>query len=77
MADMNGYALIRTVRALANQADRPLPAIALTVYASTTEREDALAAGYDRHVVKPIDPDRLAAVIQEVIARSAEAAGNR
>jgi CheY-like chemotaxis protein len=77
MADMNGYALIRTVRALANQADRPLPAIALTVYASTTERDDALAAGYDRHVVKPIEPNRLAALIQEVIARSAEHAGNR
>lgn len=67
MADMNGYALIRTVRALANHTDRRLPAIALTVYASATERDDALAAGYDRHVVKPIDPDRLAAVIHEVI----------
>jgi signal transduction histidine kinase/ActR/RegA family two-component response regulator len=70
MADMNGYALIRTVRALANQAERRLPAIALTVYASATEREDALAAGYDRHVIKPIDPDRLAAVIQEVIGKT-------
>ena len=62
MADMNGYALIRTIRALANEAERRLPAIALTVYASTTEREDAFAAGYDRHIVKPIDPEQLAAI---------------
>ena len=67
MADMNGYALIRTIRALANEAERRLPAIALTVYASTTEREDALAAGYDRHIVKPIDPEQLAAIIQELV----------
>ena len=59
--------MIRTIRALANEAERRLPAIALTVYASTTEREDALAAGYDRHIVKPIDPNQLAAIIQELV----------
>jgi len=67
MADMNGYALIRTIRALADEAERRLPAIALTVYASATERDDALAAGYDRHIVKPIDPAQLAAIIQELV----------
>ena len=72
MADMNGYALIRTVRALANQAEQRLPAIAVTVYASAAERDSALAAGYDRHVIKPIDPERLAAVIQELVSERKE-----
>jgi CheY-like chemotaxis protein len=70
MADMNGYALIRTVRALATKADRRLPAIALTVYASAKEKHDALAAGYDRHIVKPLDPGRVAATVQDLLATS-------
>ncbi|MCU1384297.1 MAG: multi-sensor hybrid histidine kinase [Acidobacteria bacterium] len=67
MVDMNGYALIRTIRALADKADRPLPAIALTVYATTKERDDALAAGFDRHIVKPIDPESVARTVQELV----------
>jgi signal transduction histidine kinase/ActR/RegA family two-component response regulator len=68
MADMNGYALIRAVRALANQTEKRLPAVALTVYASAKERDDALTAGYDRHIVKPIDPDRVASTILDLVA---------
>jgi CheY-like chemotaxis protein len=67
MVDMNGYALIRTIRALANKSGRRLPAIALTVYATSKEREDALAAGFDRHIVKPIDPERVAQTVHELI----------
>lgn len=37
-----------------------LPAIALTAYASATDREQALAAGYDLHLTKPIEPLELA-----------------
>jgi signal transduction histidine kinase/ActR/RegA family two-component response regulator len=68
MVDMNGYALIRTIRALAGKTNRHLPAIALTVYATAKEREDALAAGFDRHIVKPIDPDSVAQTVQELLA---------
>jgi CheY-like chemotaxis protein len=60
MADMNGYALIRTIRTLAGKTGRRIPAIALTVYATSKERDDAMAAGFDRHIVKPIDPERVA-----------------
>lgn len=67
MADMNGYALIRAVRALANHGEPRLPAVALTVYASAKERDEAVAAGYDRHIVKPIDPDRVAQVVKELV----------
>jgi signal transduction histidine kinase/ActR/RegA family two-component response regulator len=67
MADMNGYALIRAIRTLTKHADRRLPAIALTVYASAKERDEAIAAGYDRHVVKPIDPERVAQTVAELL----------
>jgi signal transduction histidine kinase len=67
MADMNGYALIRTIRALAETGGRRLPAIALTVYATAKERDDALAAGFDRHIVKPIDPERVAQCVRALL----------
>jgi hypothetical protein len=34
-------------------------------YGAPEDRERALAAGFDAHVVKPVDPDRLAAVLAE------------
>lgn len=68
MADMNGYALIRTIRALAQAGGRRLPAIALTVYATAKERDDAFAAGFDRHIVKPIDPERVAQIVRALLA---------
>ena len=40
-----------------------LPAVALTAYARATDRERALAAGFQRYVVKPVDPSHLVAVI--------------
>ena len=65
MVDMNGYALIRVpIRTLVDKPGTRLPAIALTVYATAKERDDALAAGFDRHVVKPIDPERVAHTFQ-------------
>jgi signal transduction histidine kinase/ActR/RegA family two-component response regulator len=68
MADMNGYALMRTIRALGGEQGRRLPAIALTVYASSREREEALAAGFDEHIAKPIEPERIATMLATVIA---------
>ena len=70
MADMNGYALIRAVRMLADTRGRRLPAVALTVYANTKEREDSISAGFDRHLTKPIEPERVADVIAALVAES-------
>jgi signal transduction histidine kinase/ActR/RegA family two-component response regulator len=67
MSDMNGYALIQTVRALTGKDQPYLPALALTVYADTKDRDHALAAGFDRHMAKPVEADRVAAVLSELI----------
>jgi len=59
----DGYDLIRTVRALDPARGGSIPAIALTAYASTEDRERVMAAGYQRCLSKPIDIDELVAAI--------------
>jgi CheY-like chemotaxis protein len=67
MPDEDGLSLIRRVRARERAQGRtPLRAIAVTAYASETDRARALAAGYDWHVSKPMDPDELLGAIAEV-----------
>ena len=65
MPDDDGYVLIRKWRAL--EAERhapPLPALALTAYASARDRTKCLEAGFQNHVPKPVDRQELMAVIQ-------------
>jgi CheY-like chemotaxis protein len=63
MPDVNGYSLIRGVRGLARDRGGKTPAIALTAYARVEDGERAFAAGFQAHVTKPVDPDRLAAIV--------------
>jgi PAS domain S-box-containing protein len=58
MADVDGYHLIRSLRAQGYGAD-VLPAIALTAFARSQDRAEALAAGFQDHLVKPIDASAL------------------
>jgi PAS domain S-box-containing protein len=67
MPDEDGYSLIRRVRAMERtRRERRLPAIAVTAYASPHDRDQALAAGYDAHVAKPIEPSELARTVARV-----------
>ena len=45
-----------------------LPAIALSAFARESDRLDALRAGYDRHLAKPIEPHLLRSAIVELLA---------
>jgi PAS domain S-box-containing protein len=56
----DGYGLLHRVRTLHGTE---LPAIALTAYARASDRDQALAAGFQQHVVKPVDPKLLVAII--------------
>ena len=69
MPDEDGYTLIRKVRALPAEAGGKIPAIALTAYGRAPERVRALEAGFEMHVVKPVEPDELVAVILSLVKR--------
>jgi len=72
MPGTNGYVFLESVRA--RGADAQIPAIALTAYARLEDRERALKAGFQLHVPKPIDPQRLVRAVALVANRVAPAA---
>jgi signal transduction histidine kinase/ActR/RegA family two-component response regulator len=74
MPQEDGYAFIRRVRALPPEAGGKLPAAALTAYASVADRMKVLAAGFNMHVAKPVQPAELAMVVASLAGRQAEAA---
>jgi signal transduction histidine kinase len=66
LADRDGYDLIRAVRRLPGDLGR-LPAIALSAFAHDSDRLEALRAGYDRHLSKPVEPRSLRSVVAELL----------
>jgi CheY-like chemotaxis protein len=62
MPDEDGYTLIRKVRAL-NGEIATVPAAALTAFTREEDRRQALHAGYQLHLSKPVDPPELIAAI--------------
>jgi PAS domain S-box-containing protein len=69
MPGEDGYSLIQRVRALAPDSGGAVPAAALTAYAGPEDRSRALTAGFQAHVVKPIEPRRLAEVVSTLRRR--------
>ena len=51
------------IRSLPAAEGGAIPAIAVTAYATLRDRDDALAAGFNDHLGKPIDPERLIAAV--------------
>ncbi|HEX8914173.1 MAG TPA: hybrid sensor histidine kinase/response regulator [Humisphaera sp.] len=70
----DGYALVRRLRARAASRGGTVPAVALTAYASPADRERALAAGFQTHLAKPVEPGELVATVAAVAGRSARPA---
>ncbi|PAX51760.1 ATP-binding protein [Brunnivagina elsteri] len=67
MPEMDGYMLMRQIRNLPSYQGGAIPAVALTAYASECDREQAISAGFQKHVSKPIEPDELIAVVLELV----------
>lgn len=63
MPETDGYELIRQVRALCDPQVCNVPAIALTAYASADDRSHAIAAGFQAHLPKPINPPELVQMV--------------
>jgi PAS domain S-box-containing protein len=65
----DGYTLIRRIRALAPKQGGTIPAAALTAYVREEDRIQALQAGFQMHVPKPIEPMQLVAVVAKLAER--------
>ncbi|MGI0484053.1 response regulator [Pantanalinema rosaneae CENA516] len=68
MPEMDGYTLLRQVRALEAETQKSILAIALTAYASEMDQQQALAAGFQRHLAKPVTPEELIEQIMDLIS---------
>jgi PAS domain S-box-containing protein len=66
MPEQDGYELIGQVRSRSPERGGNTPAVALSAYTRAEERTRALAAGFQMHLAKPVDPDKLVAVVADL-----------
>jgi signal transduction histidine kinase/DNA-binding response OmpR family regulator len=66
MPGYDGLTFMRRLRARSAQQGGNVPSIALTAYAREEDRQAALAAGFHRHMSKPVEPARLVFAIAEL-----------
>lgn len=71
LPSLDGYEVVRRIRTLTQDGPRP-KVIALTGYGQTEDRERAIEAGFDGHLLKPIDPGTLGGLIAASLASSEE-----
>ncbi|MHC5739147.1 hybrid sensor histidine kinase/response regulator [Nostoc sp.] len=67
MSEQDGYTLIRKLRSLEPEKGGRIPAIALTAYTREEDRLKALSAGFQEHLSKPIDPNKLIAAVANIL----------
>ncbi|MEP0915796.1 PAS domain S-box protein [Leptolyngbya sp. DQ-M1] len=67
MPEVDGYTLIQCVRELPPEQGGEIPAIALTAYAGDVNQWQALAAGFQWHLSKPVNPEALVQAIAELV----------
>jgi PAS domain S-box-containing protein len=63
MPEEDGLSFIKRVRELPEEQGGNVPAIALTAYARAEDREQALDSGFQMHIAKPIEPNKLIEVV--------------
>ncbi|BAB78082.1 two-component hybrid sensor and regulator [Nostoc sp. PCC 7120 = FACHB-418] len=69
LPEEDGYLLMRQVRALSAEEGGQIPAAALTAYAGDSEYTQALAAGFQTHIAKPIEPYQLVSLVASLAGR--------
>jgi PAS domain S-box-containing protein len=73
MPDIDGYTLIQQIRTLPPENGGQLPAIALTAYARELDNQRAIASGYQQHITKPLEPERLVRAVMALACSSPNA----
>jgi signal transduction histidine kinase/ActR/RegA family two-component response regulator len=66
MPGEDGYSLIRRLRAMNTPGAATIPAVAVTAFARDEDRRQALQAGFQLHLAKPIEPSSLVAAVAKI-----------
>ncbi|MEP0874014.1 ATP-binding protein [Trichocoleus desertorum AS-A10] len=69
MPEEDGFSLIRQVRGLDAASGGQIPAAAITAYVSDRERQQALDAGFQMHLAKPVDSTQLISMVASLAGR--------
>lgn len=67
MPEMDGYSLIRQIREWSPEQGGTIPAIALTAYAGEMNQQQALVAGFQLHISKPVQPEILVQAVAQLL----------
>ena len=67
MPEMDGYEATRRIRALPDAKKAALPIVAMTANAFEDDRKNALHAGMNGHIAKPLDIQKLFQVLSELL----------
>jgi PAS domain S-box-containing protein len=70
MPSEDGLALIRRIRSLPDNAGGGLPVLALSAYTRRADQQLALAAGFDAHLAKPVNPATLIQAVKRLATRA-------
>lgn len=70
---LDGYGVLRRLKA--DPATASIPVVALTAQAMVGDKEQALSAGFDHYIAKPIDTRTLAEQVRLLLGRDQRAAG--
>ena len=66
---VDGFELIRRVRAMPDRETAGVPAIALTAFSRREDQQRALEAGFDEFLAKPVSPATLLQTVAAIVAR--------
>ena len=69
MPVMNGYEATRAIRSMEDPALRSIPILAMTANAFEEDKQDALQAGMNGHIAKPINIKKLLELLSELLKK--------
>lgn len=67
MPHIDGYQMLRQIRANHVDNNSQIPAIALTAYAGEVEKQKALEAGFQMHLSKPVEVNAIVAAVAQLV----------
>ena len=69
MPVMDGYEATHEIRNSENEDAKSIPIIAMTANAFEEDKRDAIAAGMNGHIAKPIQVEKLLSILTEIVRK--------